>query len=467
MIPKESLYDRDTEMSFLLKDGDWHLDTPLDLDAEMFSDIIAIIVTGSMTATQIYNAETDSSCGLVVLGDLTAQNIVVGGQEIFVNQNLTIHELFWGDYNHGSLGVKGEINTKVFIATDYDYPSERFGNQDGVNVRFHICDEKDEIDDDYTKDEGELIQRLFEQKYIYTPDDRVYSWGDWLDKDKIFKALSQNKSVLLSDEVISKNFEVGSKTWLFLNFDISEENLKIMVNANYFDLVKTLHEFDEINPSYTVIEDNYNFFRIVDEIDFVEFTVRDVERDCSFIFSMIDDGSENYAVWIEKGLDSGELQDINETSHPEEYAIFKNHWKHWLKLYSKIIKERQKFLKAVNIEKMQTISRFLQDENCQKMKKTDKKTGEIYFEVENEDEYVLYKIYPATENFAGSIVALSTMSNEEDKYTYQYDTELQRFKLIINDDFEPVFDWFSYYSNAIFFFNVCFDSVERMYLHGF
>ena len=49
------------------------------------------------------------------MGNLIADNIVVGGQEIFVGGDFTVNELFWGDYNHGDLQVKGSIQAKVLL----------------------------------------------------------------------------------------------------------------------------------------------------------------------------------------------------------------------------------------------------------------------------------------------------------------------------------------------------------------
>ncbi|GIZ14261.1 hypothetical protein [Capnocytophaga catalasegens] len=114
--------------------------------------------------------------------------------------------------------VQGEININVFIATDYSYDYKRFQAQDRVKINYYLCDEKDDSD---AKEEGELIKKLFEKKCIYTESDEIYSWGNWLNNDVIFSRLSKNKSVLLPDEKIKKNFEEVAKTWLFPNFGIS------------------------------------------------------------------------------------------------------------------------------------------------------------------------------------------------------------------------------------------------------
>jgi hypothetical protein len=54
--------------------------------------------------------------------------MIVGGQEIYITGDLSVQECFWGDYNHGDLIVKGDMKTRVFVATEgyhYDYKRER------------------------------------------------------------------------------------------------------------------------------------------------------------------------------------------------------------------------------------------------------------------------------------------------------------------------------------------------------
>ncbi|MGV5310511.1 hypothetical protein ACV4V9_24070 [Pseudomonas aeruginosa] len=80
-----------------------------------------ILVTGNLIVEQhMWSLETDGACGLIVLGDLTARNAIVGGQQIFVGGNLRIAELYWGDYNHGCLYVQGDVRAALLVQTDYE-----------------------------------------------------------------------------------------------------------------------------------------------------------------------------------------------------------------------------------------------------------------------------------------------------------------------------------------------------------
>lgn len=93
----------------------------LDFSSQVAEHVFLILVEGNLQVkTFIYNGNTDGATGLVVLGDLRANTMLVGGQEIYVTGSLAVEELFWGDYNHGSLRVLGNASIAVFAAVDYD-----------------------------------------------------------------------------------------------------------------------------------------------------------------------------------------------------------------------------------------------------------------------------------------------------------------------------------------------------------
>ena len=86
----------------LFYEGDLTLDS-LNLDScETLTPALAsgetiflILVTGNLNIKQfIYNKNTDGATGLVVLGNLQAQNMQVGGQEVYVAGNMHVSELF-------------------------------------------------------------------------------------------------------------------------------------------------------------------------------------------------------------------------------------------------------------------------------------------------------------------------------------------------------------------------------------
>ncbi|RNL80576.1 hypothetical protein ED312_19255, partial [Sinomicrobium pectinilyticum] len=88
--------------------------------------------------------------------NLQADNIVVGGQEIYVAGDLTVKGLFWGDYNHGDLVVTGEIAVLVFISTDYNFDHKRFEAGDRVRVAYWLWDE---TEDEFDREQLEALFR--------------------------------------------------------------------------------------------------------------------------------------------------------------------------------------------------------------------------------------------------------------------------------------------------------------------
>ncbi|MGG4441649.1 hypothetical protein [Brevibacillus fortis] len=66
----------------------------------------------------LYNADTDGATGLMVMGDLTAKNMAVGGLEIYIEGNLLVEEILCGSYNHGETIVKGNLNATALIEDD-------------------------------------------------------------------------------------------------------------------------------------------------------------------------------------------------------------------------------------------------------------------------------------------------------------------------------------------------------------
>lgn len=115
--------------------GDTGLES-LNLDSPFGNERISLIlVDGNLTVKRyIYNENTDGAAGLIVKGHLSVQNMLVGGQEIYVSGSLTVQELFWGDYNHGDLTVKGDVNAAVFAETD-EYHVNIAGS---LNCRQHL-----------------------------------------------------------------------------------------------------------------------------------------------------------------------------------------------------------------------------------------------------------------------------------------------------------------------------------------
>lgn len=185
---------------------------------EKSDNLLAIFVDGNLTTKNIFNEETDGATGIIVLGNLAVENMVVGGQEIYVSGNLEVKELFWGEYNHGDLTVEGTIKSHFFLCTnEYHYPDNI--DQKNIDVLF-----LDESDDEYSL---ELLQNYFDEKFTNDNEDEPYSWDDFLDRTKIIEALEQNNSVL-KNPFISNSLEIP-KLFSSIEFN-NEKEFQLQIN---------------------------------------------------------------------------------------------------------------------------------------------------------------------------------------------------------------------------------------------
>ncbi|MGJ1432078.1 hypothetical protein ACR79M_09515 [Sphingobacterium spiritivorum] len=217
-MPKDSwMYDRNEknngefdEYWVLFLEGDYEVEN-LDLDDPLVSlnfsvesgesspeEVIcsAILVDGNLRANNIYNYETDGSTGLYVLGNIHAENMLIGGQELYVSGNLNIKDCFWGHYNHGDLIVKGYTSARVFAATEeyhYDYNKVR------IKADFFLCDH--DCEDDVF--DPAIPYAIFEKAMLYTENDveieDLFTWKDWMSRSTAIRLLKKKQPILLRD----------------------------------------------------------------------------------------------------------------------------------------------------------------------------------------------------------------------------------------------------------------------------
>jgi len=103
------------EEVLLLYEGNTVFDE-MDLDAREF----AVVIKGNLTVQgNITNSNTDGATSLIVLGNLHAQNIAVGGQTFHVRGNLTAEGILCGSYNHGDMYVGGDVKAQLILSDDY------------------------------------------------------------------------------------------------------------------------------------------------------------------------------------------------------------------------------------------------------------------------------------------------------------------------------------------------------------
>ncbi|MDI9864236.1 hypothetical protein QM480_07865 [Flectobacillus sp. DC10W] len=164
---------------FLWYEGDTNLDK-IDLESDNYDfELAGIIVDGNLSCEKILNYETDYGVNLIVLGHLNADFIAVGGQQVFVQEDLTVQHLFVGSYNHGNLDVLGDFNCPIVVLDDYDclVRGEFYGNVLGW---------------------GKTIELLHDGETQYVPDGD-YDFEDFFDEPYLNAWGSINFSLIVSD----------------------------------------------------------------------------------------------------------------------------------------------------------------------------------------------------------------------------------------------------------------------------
>jgi len=147
----EKMPERD-ELKFLFYNGTTVLEE-LDLDDP---DYFGVVVAGDLIVKgNILNENTDGACSLVVLGNLKAKNIVVGGQLVYVTGYVAVEELLMGIYNHGEFTSQSYVWAPIVIADDY-----RFQFTDFAGVK--VLDFNDDDDKEIIKEK--VIDELFDQE---------------------------------------------------------------------------------------------------------------------------------------------------------------------------------------------------------------------------------------------------------------------------------------------------------------
>lgn len=373
LIPRTSWYHRDENDHYpeeydtqlvWFQDGDFDFTDLLNLDNvnEIFragadSDFpLFILINGNARLGNIFNAETDGSTGLVVLGNLTADNIVVGGQEIFVQGDLQVKDLYWGDYNHGSLQVHGDIKVRVFINTDYGVDDERFQKRERMTIEHLLNDDQEEWYAD-----GEWLKAFLPAEFLMPADEvefPVYSWKDWLREGKILEALQQPKPVLLNEwkpEFFPKEETVPP---FFEGEEINEKNLLRFGESSFLRPVSS-ESGDALQLEYWAGDDCYRVHRLIaNPLGTTVYMQHDDQFSCMVFMGIKKSlfGKTSYICSTSyKDFANDLWLDLN-TSSPEKFRHYLNsHWKALMDEYTQMNYWWDRFQTTVTAEKINTI----------------------------------------------------------------------------------------------------------------
>lgn len=259
----DHLFDEDARI--LLYDEDTRLDE-IDLDND---DYVGIVVKGDLAVSgNIYNENTDGACSLIVLGNLHAKNMAVGGQLIYVKGDINVDEVLIGSYNHGSLYSYGDVFCPLIISDDYAF---------NFAADVKVLDPVDE-------DDSFMIQELLSDNAELFEDD---SFNFYAAHEALQKGETLLKPVIPFTEITIADFEAILKSPLFgpdtLKLDFSDGDWYISLqrpDADFSPLLIAINidadlqyhwsvdENGKVNTYVKGIEDNTQFerFKILERI---------------------------------------------------------------------------------------------------------------------------------------------------------------------------------------------------------
>ena len=108
-----------------------------------------------------------SGAFLLVMGNVTAHNLVSGGTYMQINGNANIRGYAYGHYNDGSIAIDGNLNTPVFISEDHAFSFNALKND-----QFSYNSHNDSIA--YGEDENPIIPK----KLRALIKDDILDWSD-------------------------------------------------------------------------------------------------------------------------------------------------------------------------------------------------------------------------------------------------------------------------------------------------
>jgi len=302
-----------------------------------------LLVQGNLTTRFIYNENTDGAVHLAVLGHLQAQNMAVGGQVIYVQGNLLVSELCWGDYNHGDLHVKGNATGAVLLLTD-----EYHFRVDGeTSFKQRIDGERGDIQFDFR------LQDTFMPDVLHEPDLADADGRYFLLRQSAAAYWQEGKSILR---------KMPALTFPFGNGAINESNIRLLAASVLMPFNDKKYEF--------WLKDL--FFRVVKP-----------DADNAQGYTVYLEKKEEYAVWIElKGERieiAGRLMTgadtqwylLTESAPQHFHLLLRNGWQaltysvteyeyHWQQLLQTVTVEKAEALLALPVTRKYP---FYSDEN--------------------------------------------------------------------------------------------------------
>ena len=320
-------YEGDLTLPFL--DLDWGKPFPEQ------ENTITIFIDGNFTVDNLYNAGTDGAIGLTVMGNLTAKNIAVGGQEIYVHGHLKVEGILSGSYNHGETIVKGNLNATVLVQDD-EYRIKVDG-QKQLMCLVNIWHGDGVFQDLPVKIQDVLTEEVFLNMDDDDEDDDEIGFSF----DTLVRILKEGRSPLTNLNGIYQRKKAAHLYFTHSNIDL--ENILKLTQSILMIEDKTAFNFEERDVHFTVQREHI-----------------DADGDKCNNSVYIKTSQYHYFIWLDedqsisllrKTLDEGaEWRDITEVS--QEYLSDLN--AHWILLLT-CVNVAELYLRDIEIQYVKDI----------------------------------------------------------------------------------------------------------------
>ncbi len=158
----EDYLDVDQDHKVIVWEGDLHVAGDLLLDDKKYSDKDAVaetsffVVRGNLHVDgAIINEVGDYGIGLLVLGDVTAENAIFGGSQGLIDGDIKLAKYGLSFYNHGTVISTGSVTAQTLINHDNEFPGKpgkgvqvlEWGGDGEYSLADHLLPEF--VDNDY------------------------------------------------------------------------------------------------------------------------------------------------------------------------------------------------------------------------------------------------------------------------------------------------------------------------------
>ncbi len=251
----------------VLVKGDFEIDN-LSLDYIDIKDLFfvkegfpaVLVIAGNLTVNgNISNVNTDGAVMLYVDLNLSAQNVIVGGQEIIIGGNCDVKGLFWGDYNHGTCAIGGSFLATTLLLTDgYDFsvtgPKKCIysvtGSVDDHWVENVLLEEFPASFFEYDREDKWIFLSFKERKRLFEELNNNPSLAESLAVPPVFpdKTLSYRNALRLTDSVFAQN---PDREYLF-HIDDTSFYISVSMDDKYrFEYSSVIITLDDVQFGIT------------------------------------------------------------------------------------------------------------------------------------------------------------------------------------------------------------------------